>query len=109
MNWRVYQRIFELTAVLAMVTGIFLMWLHKDPRHFLVYGGFALLSTGKLIEAVNLDDPTFKILKIATCICIYVLVIYSLAFNIRTMVYILIPLGTYYALHYRLVNQHRRT
>ena len=109
MNWRVYQRIFELTAVLAMLTGVFLMWLHKDPRHYLVYGGFALLASGKMIEAVNLEDPTFKILKIAACLCVYVLVGYSIVFNIRSMVYILIPLGIYYALHYRLVNQQRRT
>ncbi len=108
MNWRVSQRIFELAAVLAMMAGIFMMWMGKDPHHYLVYGGFAILATGKLIEALNVNDPSFKILKVASCLCIYVLVIFNMLYHIRSMVYILIPLGTYYGLHYRWMTQQKR-
>ena len=57
MSWRVYQRIFEVAAVIAMMAGIVLMWMQIDSQHYLIYGGFVLLSAGKLTEALNLIDP----------------------------------------------------
>ena len=108
MSWRIYQRIFELVAVVSMMAGIVLMWMQKDPRHYLVYAGFVLLASGKLTEALNLNDPNFKIIKIAACICIYLLVILNLFYNVRSISYILIPLGIYYALHYRWMFQQRK-
>ena len=108
MNWRVYQRIFELTAVLAMMGGIVMMWMQKDPDHYLVYGGFVLLATGKLTQALNLKDPNFRIIKMMACICIYLLVILNLFYNVRSITYILFPLGIYYALHYRWMFQQKK-
>ena len=108
MNWRVYQRIFELASVVTMMAGIFLMWMQKDPQHYLVYGGFVLLATGKLTEALNLNDPNFKIIKVMACFCIYLLVILNMLYNVRSITYVLIPLGVYYALHYRWMFQHRK-
>ncbi|MBY0434862.1 MAG: hypothetical protein K2U26_12205 [Cyclobacteriaceae bacterium] len=109
MNWRVYQRIFELAAVAVMVTGIVMMWMRKDPDHYIVYAGFLLLAAGKLIEALNINDPNFKILKIAACVCIALLVVLNLFYHIRSMMYILAPLGVYYVLHYRWMFQQRKT
>ena len=108
MNWRVYQRIFEVTAVLAMMAGIVLMWMRKDPNHLLIYCGFILLATGKLIEGINVNDPNFKIVKIVMCMSMYVLVFLNLVYHIRSIVYILIPLGIYYGLHYRLLFQQKK-
>lgn len=109
MNWRGYQRFFEISAVLLMMAGVLVMWMRKDPQHLLVYGGFVLLATGKLIEAVNVDDPKFKVFKIVMCASLYVLVMLNLFYNIRSIVYILIPLGIYYGLHYRLRFQQKKT
>jgi phosphatidylserine synthase len=109
MSWRGYQRIFEITAIGAMMAGVVMMWMRLDPDHYLVYGGFLLLASGKLIEALNLNDPNFKIIKISACASIYALVSLNLFAGIRTIVYILIPLGVYYALHYRLILQQKRT
>ena len=109
MNWRAYQRILEISAVLMMMAGVIMMWLRKDPNHYLVYGGFILLATGKLIEAINVVDPNFKIVKIAMCISIFGLVLLNLLYHIRSIVYILIPLGIYYGLQYRLMFQQRKT
>jgi hypothetical protein len=109
MNWRVSQRIFELTAVLAMMAGIILMWMKKDPLHYLVYTGFILLATGKLLEAININDPNFKILKVVTCFCIYLLAILNLFYQVRSLIYIMIPLALYYLLHYRWMLQQRKT
>lgn len=109
MNWRVYQRIYELLAVLAMMGGIVMMWMQKDPQHYLIYGGFVLLATGKLTEALNLSDPNFKIIKVVACFSIYLLVILNLFYHVRSITYILIPLGCYYALHYRWMFQQRKT
>ncbi|MEJ0057574.1 MAG: hypothetical protein WDN75_19185 [Bacteroidota bacterium] len=108
MNWRVSQRIFEIASVVVMIAGVILMWMRKDPSHYLVYGGFLLLASGKLVEALNLQDPNFKIIKIAACICIYVLVLLNLFYNVKSIIYILLPLGVYYALHYRLIFQQRK-
>jgi hypothetical protein len=108
MNWRVYQRILELSAILSMMAGIVLLWMRRDPDHYLVYGGFMLLATGKLIEAVNLDDPNFKIIKVAACVSIYLLVILNLFYNVRSIMYILVPLAAYYALHYRWMFQQKK-
>ena len=108
MNWRVYQRIFEVTAVLAMMAGIIMMWMRKDANHFMVYSGFILLATGKLVEAINVNDPNFKILKIVMCSSMYVLVMLNLVYHIRSIVYLLLPLGIYYGLHYRLLFQQKK-
>lgn len=108
MNWRVYQRIFEVTAVLAMMTGIIVMWMRKDANHFMIYSGFILLATGKLVEAINMNDPDFKILKIVMCTSMYVLVMLNLVYHIRSIVYVLIPLGIYYGLHYRSLFQQKK-
>ena len=105
MNWRLYQRISELTAVLLMITGIILMWMRKDPHHYLIYIGFLFLATGKLIEAFNVIDPAFRILKMVICISMYALVALNLIYHIRSLVYVTIPLGIYYVLHYRLMFQ----
>ncbi len=109
MNWRAYQRIFEISSVVTMMAGVILMWMRKDPNHYLVYGGFLLLASGKLVEAVNLTDPNFKIIKIAACACIYILVFLNLFYNIKSIIYILLPLGAYYALRYRLMFQQKNT
>ena len=109
MNWRLYQRIFELTAIGMMMSGIIMMWMKRDPSHYLVYIGFMVLATGKLVEAMNLNDPNFRSLKMAACVCIYVLVLLNLFFHIRSIMYIAIPLGIYYALHYRWMFQQRKT
>ena len=109
MNWRVYQRTFEITSVAAMMIGVILLWMRKDPNHYFVYSGFLLLASGKLTEAVNLSDPNFKIIKIVACLCIYVLVLMNLFYGVKSIVYIMLPLGIYYALHYRLMFQQRRT
>ena len=109
MNWRLSQRIFEIMSIVVMVIGVMLMWLRKDPNHYLVYGGFLLLASGKLVEAINLPDPNFKIIKIASCVCIYVLVLMNLFYNVKSIIYILLPLGAYYVLHYRLMFQQRNT
>lgn len=108
MNWRVIQRILELGAVTSMMAGIVLMWLKKDPQHYLVYGGFALLASGKLVEALHINDPNFKIVKVAACLSIYLLVILNLQYHVRTLVYILAPLAVYYALHYRWLFQSKK-
>lgn len=109
MTWRLYQRAFELTAVIMMMAGVILMWMQKDPRHFLIYGGFALLATGKLTQALNIYDPSFKILKIASCLSIYLLVLLNVFYNIQSIIYIVIPLGVYYLLHYRLMFQEKKS
>lgn len=108
MNWRSYQRISELTAVLLMVAGIILMWMRRDPLHYFIYVGFLFLATAKLIEAFNVVDPAFRILKMVMCISIYVLVALNLVYHIRSLVYVTIPLGIYYFLHYRLMFQQRK-
>jgi len=108
MSWRGYQRIFELMAVLAMITGVFLMWLHRDAQHYVVYMGFALLAAAKMIESVNLDDPSYRIIRIAACLTIFVLVGYNLLYHVRSMVYILIPLAVYYLVHYRWTGEQKR-
>ena len=108
MNWRVYQRIFELTAILSMIVGLGLMWMHKDPLHFLVYSGFMLVSTGKLIEAFNVKDESFRILKIVLCLSIYVLVLMNFIYNIPSLPYALLVLVIYWFLHYRLIFQQKR-
>lgn len=109
MNWRVYQRIFELVAVGMMMVGIVLMWMRKDPEHYFVYIGFLSLTTGKLIETLNVNDPQFKILKLAACVCLYLLLILNLFYHVQSILYILIPLGAYYAFHYRLMFHQRKT
>jgi len=109
MNWRVYQRILELSAVGAMVAGMVMMSNRTDPHHFVIYSGFVLLAFGKLIEAVNIHDPNFKILKVAACICILLLALLNMYYGVRSIVYIMIPLGIYYVLHYRLIFQQRKT
>ena len=109
MNWRVYQRIFELASVGVMIGGMVLLFKRQDPQHLVIYIGFMLLATGKLIEALNVYDPNFKIFKAVACICIYVLVLLNLFYNIRSIIYISIPLGIYYILHYRLMFQQRKT
>ncbi len=109
MNWRVYQRIFELAAVFSMMAGIFFMWMQKDPQHYLIYGGFVLLATGKLTEALNLIDPNFRIMKVMACFCIYLLVILNMLYSVRSITYILIPLAVYYALHYRWMFQQKKS
>ena len=108
MSWRVYQRIFEVAAVIAMMAGIVLMWMQIDSQHNLIYVGFVLLSAGKLTEALNLIDPNFKIIKVMACFCIFLLVILNLFYHVRSITYILIPLAVYYALHYRWMFQHRK-
>ncbi|NOT77224.1 MAG: hypothetical protein HOP08_20055 [Cyclobacteriaceae bacterium] len=108
MNWRVYQRILEVSAVVLMMAGVFLMWNRMDTEHYLIYGGFILLATGKLTEAMNVYDPGFKIIKIVACLCIYALVLLNLFYNVRSIIYIVIPLGIYYALHYRLMFQQKK-
>lgn len=108
MSWRVYQRIFELWAILMMMAGIVMLWMRMDPLHYMVYSGFMLLGTGKLIEALNIDDPNFRIIKIAACISIYLLVVMNLFYGIRSILYILIPLAVYYVLHYRWLLQQKR-
>jgi hypothetical protein len=108
MSWRLYQRIFELTAILMMMAGIVMLWMRTDPLHYLVYSGFILLATGKLIEAVNIDDPNFRIIKITACLSIYMLVVLNLFYNIRSIMYILAPLAVYYVLHYRWLLQQKR-
>ncbi len=108
MNWRVYQRLFELAAVVAMIIGVVLMWLHRDPRHLWVYMGFALLAVGKLIESMNVNDTSFRILRIAMCVSILLLVGYSQIYQVRTMMYIMVPLGIYYLLHFRWVTERKR-
>lgn len=109
MNWKLYQRIFEMSAVLVMMIGVALMWKRSDPQHLLIYLGFSLLATGKLIEAMNLYDPNFRIIKMAACICIYVLVFLHIMYDIRSIVYVMIPLAIYYLLHYRLMFQQKRS
>ena len=108
MSWRHYQRIFEILAVLLMMGGIVLMWMRMDPHHYLIYIGFFFLATGKLIEAININDPGFRILKVALCTSIYILVLLNLIYNVRSLVYVTIPLGLYYVLHYRLMFQQRK-
>ncbi len=108
MNWRLYQRISELAAVLLMIAGIILMWMRKDPHHYLIYIGFLFLATGKLIEGFHVVDPAFRILKMVMCISMYVLVALNLIYHIRSLVYVTIPLGVYYLLHYRLMFQQRK-
>jgi phosphatidylserine synthase len=108
MNWRVYQRLLELTAVVAMMIGIVLMWMHLDPRHGWVYMGFALLAIGKLVESLNVHDPSFRIIRIAMCVSILLLVGYSQIYQVRSMVYILVPLGIYYLLHFRWVTEQKK-
>ncbi len=108
MNWRLTQRIFELTALLTMMTGIIMMWMKMDPHHYLVYAGFVLLATGKLVEAINVNDPNFRILKAAACFCIYLLAILNLFYQVRSLVYVMIPLALYYVLHYRWMLQERK-
>lgn len=102
MTWRHYQRIFELTAMAGMIAGILVMWSGRDPQHHIIYGGFFLLATGKLIEAINREDNQFKVLKIVTCAIMMLLVVLNFFLGIKTMIYMLIPLGVYYVLHYRL-------
>ena len=109
MNWRVYQRIFELAAVGVMVAGMIMMSKRNDPQHFVIYFGFVLLATGKLIEAFNIHDPNFKILKVALCVSIYFLSFLNIFYSVRSIIYITIPLGIYYLLHYRLMFQQRKT
>jgi uncharacterized membrane protein HdeD (DUF308 family) len=108
MSWRIYQRICEVTAVLLMMGGIALMWMRMDPHHYLIYVGFIFLASGKLIETINVNDPGFRILKGALCISIYVLILLNLLYNIRSLVYVTIPLGLYYVLHYRLMFRQRK-
>jgi hypothetical protein len=108
MSWRVYQRIFELAAILSMMAGIALLWLRKDPLHHLVYSGFILLATGKLIEAMNVNDPNFRIVKVAACVSIYMLVVLNLLYDLRSIMYMLVPLSAYYVLHYRWLLQQRK-
>ena len=107
MGWRVYQRICEIIAVLLMMAGIALMWMRMDPRHYLIYTGFIFLASGKLIEAINVNDPGFRILKVALCTSIYILILLNLFYNVRSLVYVTIPLGVYYVLHYRLMFQRK--
>lgn len=108
MNWRVYQRICELTAIFVMMAGIVMLWMRMDPLHYMVYSGFILLATGKLIEAVHVDDPNFRIIKMAACISMYMLVVLNLVYHIRSIMYILVPLAVYYVLHYRWLLQQKR-
>jgi uncharacterized membrane protein HdeD (DUF308 family) len=108
MSWRIYQRICEVTAVLLMMGGIALMWMRMDPHHYLIYIGFIFLASGKLIETINVKDPSFRILKGALCISIYVLILLNLVYNVRSLVYVTVPLGLYYVLHYRLIFQQRK-
>jgi uncharacterized membrane protein HdeD (DUF308 family) len=108
MSWRVYQRICEIIAVLMMMAGIVLMWMKLDSKHALVYAGFILLATGKLIETLNVSDPNFKIVKVIMCLSIYTLVLLNFFYQVRSIVYILVPLGVYYGLHYRLLFHQRR-
>jgi hypothetical protein len=108
MNWRVYQRICEIAAVLIMMAGIIMMWMRVDPKHVLIYGGFIFLATGKLIEAQNVSDPNFRVVKVLMCVCIYALVLLNLFYQVRSIAYILVPLGVYYGLHYRLLFQQKR-
>jgi hypothetical protein len=108
MSWKLYQRICELTAVLLMMAGIALMWMGMDPRHYLIYVGFLFLAAGKLIESISINDPGFKIVKVAMCVSIVVLVLLNLIYNIRSLIYVTIPLGIYYVLHYRLMFQQRK-
>ena len=107
MNRRL-QRILELAAVLTMMAGIVLLWMRMDPLHYVVYAGFLLLATGKLVEAINVDDPQFRIVKIAACFSIYTLVALNLFYNVRSILYILAPLGVYYVLHYRWLLQQKK-
>ena len=119
MNWRVYQRIFELAAVGVMIAGIFMMTRRSDPQHVVIYLGFVLLATGKLIEAFNIHDPIpipitigtigIKILKISLCVSIYMLSFLNIFYSVRSILYIAVPLGIYYILHYRLMFQQRKT
>ncbi len=102
MNWKGQQRALELLAVAAMVTGIIQMYRSHDPQRYWIYGGFALVGTAKLWEAVNMHDPSFKILKMILCLLILVLCALHLAIGIKTLNYILVPLLFYYVLHYRL-------
>jgi phosphatidylserine synthase len=108
MNWRLYQRIFELAAIFTMMAGIVLLWMRLDPLHYVVYVGFLLLATGKLVEALNVYDPQFRIIKIAACISIYTLVALNLLYSIRSILYILVPLAVYYVLHYRWLLQQKK-
>lgn len=85
-----------------MVTGIIQMYRSHDPQRYWIYGGFALVGTAKLWEAVNMHDPSFKILKMILCLLILVLCALHLAIGIKTLNYILVPLLFYYVLHYRL-------
>ncbi|HRI80394.1 MAG TPA: hypothetical protein PLR06_12745 [Cyclobacteriaceae bacterium] len=109
MNWKKYQQIFELAAVVVMIAGILLMNQHSDPQHFVIYFGFVLLATGKLIEAFNVHDPSFKIVKISLCISMYVLAFLNIFYAVKSILYFAIPLGLYYLLHYRLMFQQRKT
>jgi hypothetical protein len=108
MTWRHLQRISELASVLLMMVGVALMWMGKDLRHFLIYVGFLFLATGKFIEAMIVNDPGFRILKVTMCVCICLLVLLNLIYGIRSLVYVTIPLGIYYVLHYRLMFQQRK-
>ncbi len=108
MNWRLYQRILELAAIFTMMAGIMLLWRRMDPLHYVVYAGFLLLATGKLVEALNVNDPQFRIIKVAACLSIYALVALNLLYDIRSILYILVPLTAYYVLHYRWLLQQKK-
>jgi hypothetical protein len=101
-NWKGQQRVLELLAVAAMVAGIIQMYRGHDPQRYWIYGGFALVGVAKLWEAVNVHDPSFKILKIVLCALIPLLCALHLATGAKTLNYILVPLLIYYVLHYRL-------
>jgi|SRR6185295_7849922 len=114
MNWKGYQRTFELAAVGVMIAGMFMMSKRSDPQHLVIYFGFVLLATAKLIEAIIVDDPIpiaigIKILKISLCISIYLLCFLNIFYSVKSIIYIAIPLGIYYILHYRLMFQQRKT
>lgn len=102
MNWKGQQRALELLAVAAMVTGIIQMYRGHDPLRYWIYGGFALVGIAKLWEAINVHDPSFKVLKIVLSALILVLCALHLATGIKTLNYIPVPLLIYYVLHYRL-------
>ncbi|MBS1978009.1 MAG: hypothetical protein JST46_11605 [Bacteroidetes bacterium] len=101
MNSQLQQRILELCAIVAMIAGIILMWMRMDAHHILIYVGFFLLATGKLMEALRVTDPGFKIMKVSALVCIYLLIILNISYGIRSLSYIMIPLVIYYILHYR--------
>lgn len=101
MTSQLQQRILELAAIATMMAGILMMWFRMDAHHYVIYVGFFLLATGKMIEALRVPDPGFKIMKISVLFSIYLLIVLNLVYGIHSLSYIMIPLVVYYILHYR--------